>query len=104
MDIIAAAANDEADDDDDDDDAAAAADDDDDEVAAAAAAAADTLKYRWACTLNGVACPEPEWLNDDIPYTTVGCDNCDRWFHCECVDVDPRNVTSIDFLCHHCRI
>ena len=34
----------------------------------------------------------------------IGCDSCKRWYHNCCTEI-PKNtdVSSIDFVCHHCK-
>ena len=32
----------------------------------------------------------------------IGCDNCDSWFHCECVGVNPHSIPD-SFVCSKCK-
>lgn len=31
----------------------------------------------------------------------IGCDECDSWYHCECVGVDPDSIPD-SFVCARC--
>ncbi len=51
-------------------------------------------RYMCVCGEEYVEC------TDQIQYW-IGCDACDHWYHCECVDVDPHSVPE-NFVCPEC--
>lgn len=34
----------------------------------------------------------------------IQCDQCDRWFHDQCVGVNPEEADEIDFVCPFCKV
>ena len=51
-----------------------------------------------ACALGPDSCQKPEgkvsWLC---------CDGCEQWYHCNCVNVDPKVAAEIIFHCKDCK-
>lgn len=51
-----------------------------------------------ACALGPDGCKRP-----DGKVSWVCCDGCEAWYHCNCVNVDPKVAKDIIFHCKTCQ-
>ena len=64
--------------------------------------AAQTRRQKKASNRYFCSCGDEYLSITDEIEQWIGCDNCDSWFHCECVGVNPHSIPD-SFVCSKCK-